>query len=65
MEKELVFQILGINELHDERAVKIAYMQKLKVTNPEDDPEGFRRLREAYEKAIELLQSEGEEEEEY
>ncbi len=64
MEKELVFQILGINELNDERAIKTAYMQKLKETNPEDDPEGFRRLREAYEKAIELLHSEGEEEEE-
>ncbi len=64
MEKELVFQILGINELNDERIIKTAYMQKLKETNPEDDPEGFRRLREAYEKAIELLHSEGEEEEE-
>lgn len=55
MEKELVFQILGIRELADERTVKSAYMQKLKGTNPEDDPEGFRRLREAYEKAMELL----------
>ena len=58
MEKELIFQILGINELTDERALKAAYMSKLKVTNPEDDPEGFRRLREAYEKAVELLRSE-------
>lgn len=57
MEKELVLQILGIRELSDERAVKSAYMEKLRVTNPEDDPEGFRRLREAYEKAVELLRS--------
>ena len=42
MEKELIFQILGIDELSDERALKAAYMNKLKVTNPEDDPEGFR-----------------------
>lgn len=64
MEKELVFQILGIDELADERTVKAAYMQKLKMTNPEDDPEGFRRLREAYEKAVEILRNELEEEEE-
>lgn len=57
MEKELIFQILGICDLADEGAVKSAYMQKLKVTNPEDDPEGFRRLREAYEKAMELLRT--------
>lgn len=62
MEKELVFQILEIEELRDERALKAAYMKKLKVTNPEDDPEGFRRLREAYEKAIELLRTTDEEE---
>ena len=55
MEKELIFQILGIDKLNDERALKTAYMEKLKMTNPEDDPEGFRRLREAYEKALELL----------
>lgn len=57
MEKELIFQILGISELSDEKDLKAAYMEKLKVTNPEDDPEGFRRLREAYEKAAELLRS--------
>lgn len=61
MEKELIFQILEINELKDERALKAAYMNKLKVTNPEDDPEGFRRLREAYEKAVELLRNAEEE----
>ena len=64
MEKELIFQILGIDELSDERALKAAYMNKLKVTNPEDDPEGFRRLREAYEKAVELLRNAEEETEE-
>lgn len=57
MEKELIFQVLGINQINDERSLKAAYMEKLKVTNPEDDPEGFRRLREAYEKAVELLRN--------
>lgn len=61
MEQQLIFQILGIKELKDERTVKSAYMEKLKVTNPEDDPEGFRRLREAYEQAVELLRTPAEE----
>ena len=52
MEKELVFHILEVKEVKDERAVKAAYMKKLRATNPEDDPEGFRKLREAYEQAL-------------
>ena len=66
MEKELVFHILEIDGLTDERSIKAAYMKKLKVTNPEDDPEGFRKLREAYEQALLLLQEaqEGNQEEE-
>lgn len=64
MEKELVYQVLGIRGLTDERSIKAAYMQKLKGTNPEDDPEGFRKLREAYEQALELLRRSEEEKEE-
>lgn len=64
MEKELILQILGLQELKDEREIKTAYMQRLKVTNPEDDPEGFRKLREAYETAVSLLRTEEEAEEE-
>lgn len=56
MEKELVFHILELKELEDEKAVKAAYMKKLRETNPEDDPEGFRKLREAYEQALVLLE---------
>ena len=35
------FRILGMEQTRDEKAMKLAYLQKLKVTNPEDDPEGF------------------------
>ena len=45
MEKELIFQILGIPETKDEEDIRRSYREKLKETNPEDDPEGFKRLR--------------------
>ena len=51
MEKEMSFHILGIEETKDENAVKMAYRKLLKETNPEDDPEDFKRLRTAYETA--------------
>ncbi len=62
MEKELIFQILGIPETKDEEDIRRSYREKLKETNPEDDPEGFKRLRQAYEEAIKLLRSQPKEE---
>lgn len=62
MDKIEIFQILGIEETGDEREIKNAYRQKLTATNPEDDPEGFKRLRAAYEEACRLAKR-GEEEE--
>lgn len=41
----------------DLRVIKKAYALKLKGTRPEDDPEGFMRLREALEEAKRLSQS--------
>lgn len=47
-----MFSILGIEETREEKAIKEAYREKLVTTNPEDDPEGFKRLRQAYEEAL-------------
>lgn len=52
MEKEMIFHILQIPETKDEDAIRKAYRECLKFTNPEDDAEGFKRLRQAYEEGI-------------
>lgn len=65
MDKIEVFQILGIESTKDERLIKNAYREKLALTNPEDNPEGFKQLRAAYEEACRLAkQSEETEKEE-
>ncbi|WP_421220784.1 hypothetical protein [Aeromonas enteropelogenes] len=46
-----IWQRLGLQETDDLAAIKRAYHIKLRDYHPEDDPEGFRLLREAYEEA--------------
>jgi len=46
------WSILGIAPTEDVRAIKRAYSVKLKTCRPEDDAEGFARLRTAYEMVL-------------
>lgn len=43
------FTILGVEETADDEAVRAAYLRALRRCPPDRDPEGFRRIREAYE----------------
>lgn len=53
MNEKEAFLILGIEETKEEDEIKQAYRRKLVSVNPEDDPEGFKKLRKAYECACE------------
>lgn len=52
------FRILGIAETKDLDQIKTAYREKLISVNPEDDPEGFKQLRGAYEQAVRYAETE-------
>jgi len=52
MDLREIWDILDVSETKDEDLITQAYRKKLVFVNPEDDAEGFMRLREAYEKAI-------------
>lgn len=63
MTVEEIFFVLGIEKTKDEKQIRDAYRSKLTTTNPEDDPEGFKKLRAAYEEACSYARSSEEEEE--
>jgi tetratricopeptide (TPR) repeat protein len=56
-----IWKLLGISETKDKDELKKAYRAKLTAVNPEDDAEGFMALRRAYEEALRLADSEGDE----
>jgi curved DNA-binding protein CbpA len=43
------FAVLGIEETADDEHVRAAYLEAVRRAPPDRDPEGFRRVREAYE----------------
>lgn len=49
------WKILGIKAGSDRDTIRRAYAKKLKGVNPEDDPAGFMRLREAHDAALAQL----------
>ena len=55
------FNTLGIEATKEEKKIKKAYRARLHAVNPEDDPDGFKRLREAYEEALKYARQKEEE----
>lgn len=52
MDLNMTFAILGIEITKDENLIRSAYRMALPANNPEENPEGFKSLREAYENAL-------------
>jgi len=47
-----IWKVLKIEKSKDKNRIKAAYHELLRVTNPEDFPEEFKDLRQAYEEAL-------------
>ncbi|MHC8396884.1 J domain-containing protein [Pseudomonas sp. LB3P93] len=50
------WSVLELPEDADARTIKRSYARLLKTFRPDEDPEGFQRLREAYEQALDVAQ---------
>ena len=59
----MTFAILGIDVTKDEALIRSAYRMALPANNPEENPEGFKSLREAYENALAYSRTPDEEQE--
>ncbi|MDR9856648.1 hypothetical protein RJP21_23885 [Paenibacillus sp. VCA1] len=49
-----IWDRLGIRPTHDVKAIKRAYAKQLKIHHPEEDPQGYQALREAFDAAVSL-----------
>ena len=47
-----IWMVLGIDPTEDVSAIKRAYAERAKTCHPEEDPEGFLQLRQAYQAAL-------------
>ncbi|MDR0443867.1 MAG: pentapeptide repeat-containing protein [Treponema sp.] len=47
-----IWAILGIKKTNDITVIRNAYSEKVKIVHPEDDPQGFAQLKDAYKAAI-------------
>lgn len=54
-----IFDILGIEPTSDRRVIKKAYAQKVKECHPEENPEEWKQLHNAYEAALKYAKSGG------
>lgn len=55
-----IWKVLEIDETKDKDMIRDAYRKKVVLVNPEEDQKGFMELRQAYEQALELADSEEE-----
>lgn len=62
MDINLIFHTLGLAKTKNEDSIRDAYRLALKNNNPEDNPEGFKELRTAYEEALAYARTPEEEE---
>lgn len=58
MKEFVMWEILGVAPTSDEDRIKAAYRTKLVNVNPEENPEGFKELRKAYEEALQWAHNE-------
>ena len=49
---DTIWTALGLEPTKDVSAIKRAYAEKAKTCHPEEDPEGFLQLRQAYQAAL-------------
>lgn len=56
-----IWTVLGIDPTKDVSAIKRAYAEKARTCHPEENPEGFLRLRRAYQEALNCTEGEREE----
>ncbi|MDR0268828.1 tetratricopeptide repeat protein [Paenibacillus sp.] len=49
-----IWERLGIRPTNDVKAIKRAYAKQLKIHHPEEDPQGYQALREAFDAALSL-----------